>query len=150
MKVLRSTMYPPSIDEPITVVVSERSLRVSIEQAAAEVEQPGMFVVNDIFESFTADDVKLTLEGAERQRANAENERNMAISYYWNAATLTKVIEGGSLTNPQPAPLTVEQIQVVLRQLHRHPSYRKQTVMCVSRDFRFVTLHADGSIHLAP
>lgn len=151
MKVLRSTMYPPAIDEPVTMVVSERSLKVPVEQAAAEMEMPGMFVVSEIFEvAGTADELRISIEGARRERDAATDERNMAISYYWNAAQLARVVEGGILGNPRPAPLAAKQIEVVLRQLAKHPSYRKQTIACVSRDHMLVRLESDGAISILP
>lgn len=150
MKVLRSTMYPPSIDEPITIVAAAPSLKVSVEEAAAGMEQPGMFVVSDIFE--LPDDTqepRLSVEGMKRQMTCSEDERNMAICYYWNAAQLARMNPGGGLANPSPAPLSVKQLEVVLRQLSKHPNYQKQTVICVSKDRRVVQI-LGGTISINP
>lgn len=151
MKVIRSTMYPPDINAPVTIIASQRSLRVPVEQAAAEMEQPGVFVVSDIFGMpDSADEVKVSMEGARRERAAANAERNMAISYYWNAAQLARMAEGGVLANPRPAPLSAKQIEVVLRQLAKHPSYRKQMIACVAKDLKLVRLETDGTISVLP
>lgn len=149
MKVFRSTLYPPSIDDPITVVAALSSLAEPVEQVMADMERIGEFVVSEVFEvPDDTQDPRLTVEGMKRQIANAADERNMAISYYWNAVKLGLLVEGGALFNPSPAPLSVDQIRTVLRQLHKHPSYNKQIITCISKDIRVVRLYPSGDINV--
>lgn len=132
-KAVRITMYAPHDLSPTTVVIMERDIDNGMTVAElcdhhARVAMPGTFCVFDTFE--TEDDmVRASIHAGERIRP--EDERNMAISYYYNAAMLRQVADGGVLTNPAPAPLTVEDITAVLKALAFHPNYSSdKTIQC--------------------
>lgn len=148
--ILRSSMYhPDDLPHPITVVCRAQALKVPVEEAAASMEQPGMFVVNDIFETpADVDDPHAVILGVKRLKDSTrlEEECNMAISYYWNAMQLPKIMKGGALANPRAAPLCAEQLKVVLRQLRKHPSYNGQRIIMFSRDGEAVMMDPSGEI----
>lgn len=154
-KILRSSMYRHGWDkQPVTVVVRARDLRTSPEKAAEEMEavSPGAFVVSDIFEvddEVYNDPVKATFAGMRRldDSARLDTEMNMALCYYWNANALDRLNSGGVLTSTRPAPLTEDQLSIVLRQLSRHPNYKQQRIMQYARNGRRVTFH-DGKIEV--
>lgn len=134
-KAIRITMYAPHDLSPTTVVIMERDIDngMTVEELCdhhARVAMPGTFCVFDTFE--TEDDmVRASVHAGERIRQ--DDERNMAIAYYYNAALLRQVGEQGVLMNPRPAPLTVEDITTVLKALALHPNYRPtQTVQCTT------------------
>ncbi len=149
MKAARISMYGPDL-EPVTAVMLEDQIRVSIEELVGEQRiLPGGYVVCDVFE--TGDDgegetrvMRATLEAVHRQEVSLDYEKNAAMLYHWNAMTLERVSEGGVLTGTLPCPLRVETIIDVLEQLAKHPAYRGQLVMAISEDQQFVTMR-DGT-----
>ena len=149
MRAVRVSMYGPDL-EPITAVLVEDQLRVTIDEAVAgQRTLPGGYVVVDEFE--TDDDgepearvMRATLEAANRQAERADYEKNAAMLYHWNGMTLQRVSEGGVLTGTLPCPLDAETIVDVLVQLASHPLYRGQLVMAISEDEQFVTMR-DGT-----
>ena len=132
MKILRATMYSPDL-EPYTVVLQETYLLVPIEEAIESSVMPGCFTVTDVFE--VADSMNLleaTLESTRRLETRAERERNMAMLYYWDAAQFAHLNPGGVLTSTRPAPLSVKEVEITLKQLAQHPEYRNQTILCIT------------------
>jgi hypothetical protein len=128
---------------PVTAVLVEDQIRVTIEQAIAEQKiLPGGYVVCDPFET-DGDVMRATLEAAQRQAERAEDEHMAALLYHWDAAALERVAEGGVLTATEPAPLDAATIIDCLEQLAHHPSYRHQLVVSISRDMEIVTMR-DG------
>src|SRR5262245_8668071 len=129
MKVLRSTVYPPE-GVPLTVVMRDTDIKVPVEQAATMNQPPEALVVHDIF---TVEDgssiVEATFEGEERARLQRKHENNMAVLFYYNAAQLERIVDGGVLVNPAPAPLSADNIAAVFDQLREHPSYTNQRVV---------------------
>jgi hypothetical protein len=150
MKVLRCTMYPsPDPKDAVTVTISEKSGIEPLDKIATRMLMPGTFVVSDIFEvPDTTDELHIALLGMKRleDSARAQDERNMAISYYWNAMQLKKLAPGGTLANPKPAPLYGTQIEMVLLQLVKHPDYYGQTIMCIASDHEMVIINRNGTI----
>jgi hypothetical protein len=145
--VLRSTLYTsPDDRSPFTLVVRASDLARPIREAADTLERDAAawgFVVNDIFEvgdGVYADAVRTTLTGSGRLDGERKtDERHMCISYFWNLDQLERVNPRGVLVNPGCAPLTVDQLQVVMRQLARHPHYKDQTLIFRARDNQVVT-----------
>lgn len=139
-QVLRCTIYEDPF-HPLTWIVRGIDLDVAIKNAALDFEMihTEVFVVTDIFdvtEDEFNDEAKLIHRGLSRLKDSAREleERNMAISFYWNAAQLRFVSEEGLLANPSPAPLSVEQLKTIARQLRAHPNYKKQTITMVTRE----------------
>jgi hypothetical protein len=135
-------MFPPGGETPITMVMREEDLKVSLEEAAKEQEEiPGAFVICDIFEipgEPTIEDV--TFKALELQQAAAEREQHMALTYYFEAAYLPRTPPGGVLTMTKPAPLSTDDLVVPLRQLAHHPDYDNHTVIAISHDHKIVEL----------
>jgi hypothetical protein len=134
MKILRMTFFNPAdIHHPITLGLVH--VREPMEEAAREVVERGTFAIIDVFEA--PDDTEhpeLLAARRVQDSVRFEEECNMAISYYWNASHLKITREGGVICNPKPAPLSVEQVKEVQRQLKLHPDYKGQKFLMFARD----------------
>lgn len=133
MRWLRSTYWSPEL-KPTTVVVSEADVTVPLDEISVPMET-AMFVKDEIFE--LADDVSVagaTLFATELCRKNLRNERNQAIMYYWIAMQFQRVRERGVIASPKWAPLSVDEMKAVHKQLIEHPHYRDQTLLAFAED----------------
>lgn len=146
MKVLRCSIYESPTAPPLTIVTRACDLHEPVEVAARDLEtmHPGTFIVVDIFDVEPAVyDSELASVHAGMQRlkdsVRALDERNMAVSYYWNAMHLKITSREGALANPNRAPLSKAQLEVVMRQLVRHPNYQAQHIFMISKDGDVVT-----------
>ena len=141
-RILRASMYPPGGDPPVTIVLREVDLTMPIEEAAKlNDEMPGGFVITDIFELPGNPSIEqATFKAIELANAAQEREQDMALTYYYEASYLRNVAPGGVLAMTQPAPLSVEDLAVPLRQLANHPEYRNHTIVGISMDGKIVEL----------
>jgi hypothetical protein len=148
VKAIRVSMYPPHPPhDPTTVVVREQDITVSIEDLVQQTAagQPGVFHVFDQFDS-NDDIVRTSIHGAERIR---DEERNMAVLYYWLASFLPRMNPSGYLATKDPAPLGVVDIETTLAELAKHPNYRPDvTVRVRAKDGSLVDL-LDGKTLVA-
>jgi len=143
MKVLRSTMYEPSAIVPHpTAIAREADLKLPIDEAILGMEMPGVLVLGEVFESDIEDKTLLTQEALKRYMPRREREENQALLFYWDAEMLERTRPTGIISGTQPAPLNVEEITTVLRQLAKHPSYKGQTVIAISEDYKMVRMKA--------
>lgn len=131
MKAIRFTHFI-SGGEPATIVVTERDLAVSVDEAITQMlDVPGedhrYFTAWEVFEVTSFEEA--VIEGAQRAAERAERESNMAILYGWDAAQLSRITPGGLLSTKSPSPLNREEVVMVLSQLKRHPNYDNQTVI---------------------
>lgn len=137
MKVLRVTVYSPLPDLlPTSMIVREVDLRGDIADAVqSQQDAPGMFVITDVFEADAGAEIEdVTLVAIQRQTEAVMVERDMAVLFYWDAAHMSRVKKGGTISTSKPAPLTHEQVTTVLLQLANHPDYDGHTVICHTRD----------------
>jgi hypothetical protein len=152
-KVLRSSLYLTPESRPVSVVMREQDATRPLEDVADEMNKVACsgFVINDIFE---VDDEtyqnfpKCVVAGINRLAHNSVRsieEKRMAIAYFWNASMLSIASANGVLANPKPAPLSVEQLKVVARQLCRHHSYKGQVIIMIANDGDIVRIK-DGMI----
>lgn len=142
MKALRMTFFSPELD-PVTTVVLEDSLTKEIKEAAREIEESaaGAFVITDIFNVPDGSDLVYTgLTAQQRASDRIERERDMALTYYYDAGQFGMLGVGGTLTMTRPAPLSAAELEVPLRQLARHPLYRDFIVMAISEDARLIRM----------
>lgn len=145
MRILRYTMYSPDL-QPVSPIVRDIDMTVLLEEAAYL--QPGMFAIIDIFEMPDNSTLEQCIAGGlERMHERIDDERNMAMHYYWHAQQLMFAISTGVIANTRPAPLTADQLKVSLEQLATHPDYRRQTIRSIADDGTFVVL-ADGRVDL--
>lgn len=151
MKILRTSFYhllsisagECSISSAETFVVLEKDLTVSAEQYLKDLPRtPGLFSVTEAVDSPDMDLVTATAWIANYVQERRDIERDMAILYYWDAQMLRMLNAGGPCVNTRPAPLTVEQIQVVFEQLKHHPNYTGNTVLTIAKDLTPVQLRA--------
>jgi hypothetical protein len=143
MKALRSTIYM-SPSEAKTMFVREDALAAPIsDTTTAEVEVPGAFVISEVFEIDASIDMSALAKIAQQKlRVRARREQDQATLYYWDMHALAHVRADGVLTATEPAPLSVDEIKVVLRQIAKHPMYEGQIVMAISEDLKIVRMKA--------
>lgn len=144
MRVMRASTYPPDSLEPITIVMRQSDARMPLEEIAAD--EFG-FTFLDIFEMDGTPSIReATLEAARRSTGNFDDERNMAIMYYWLWSQFPTLAKGGIMMSDIPAPLTVEQIHYVHRLLRRLPDYQNFTFMTFAKDGTPVTTSPEEQI----
>lgn len=132
MKVLRATRYAPDLNA-ITMVIREPDATMPLEEVGGE--EFG-FLISDIFEMDEGTSTETcTLMAHDRMLWRAEDERNMALLYYWTFAQFRILKPGGVVISTEPAPLTEEQIRYVWKQLAN---------LDECDDYRFTTLTAEG------
>lgn len=154
MRALRTSAFPMPGGPPLTMVVVEDSLKVSIEEAASghRTLQPGVFVITDIFDvqDPTGDPDQDTILATTQAMRNmdAETEANMSVLYYYDAGALRVARE--AVFSTKPAPLTVEQITTVFEQLAYHPDYNGQVVKTFTEDGTIVSLSNGHVTHMPP
>jgi hypothetical protein len=141
MRILRSVMVTPMPElERMMVVVRDVDMAVPLEEINATGEFG--FVLEEIFEM--PDDTSIlnaTIE-AER-RTNPEDERNMAILYYWTHMHFVMLKPGGIVMSTQPAPLSEEQIRYVWGMLASLTDYEGYNFKTITKDGRSVTFKED-------
>lgn len=148
-KALRTTAYSPEL-ESATIVMLEDQLKAGLTLDDLHQPQPGVLLIFDEFET-DGDVAAAALEAAMRQAAHTDDERNLAVWYYWNAQQLAMLKPGGSLANPAPAPLSTKMLVHGMKQLKLHPSYQRQAVISLSDDGTTVVLNREGEIEqMAP
>lgn len=132
MKWLRATMWKPDLTT-MTVIVSAADVTVPLEEIGHP-DGADMLTVDDIFELESDDLAYATQVAGRRAHIAKDDERNMAILYYWLVGHMRIVKEGGVLGTEKPAPLSTDAIKVVFRQLMEHPQYRGFTLQATSND----------------
>jgi hypothetical protein len=145
MRVVRATVYVTP-DNGKTLILRADALKVSVEKYVEEMQYGegagGALVICDVFDHPTEDPLpyEITKASWDRYLDQRERERNQAILYFWDAAQLPRIRAGGFLSGTTPAPLTVEEIHTVLRQLAKHPDYNAQTIQVISEDAKLVRM----------
>ena len=139
MKAFRSTCYG-SPSKSKTVFIREDALAAPIsEDTLTELEVPGAFVVSEVFEIDESIDMLALAEIAQQKlHARAKREQAQALLYFWDTHALERVRANGVLAGTEPAPLNVDEIKIVLRQIVKHPLYEGQSVIVISEDLKFV------------
>lgn len=135
MRVLRSSMYSPAL-APMTVVIRDSDVTDTLESIrfGAIGHEPDAFVVTDLFETIDGGIDQATAFAMIRMEERAEDERNMALQFYWATAQFQLLSGGGTLIMPEPAPLTPEQVRIVFEQIAKHSDYDHQSVQATAKD----------------
>lgn len=145
MKVLRTTLYTPGGGQ-LMAVVREQDVTSFSEVLAGRPEDA--FLTHEVFDvpdDFSFEDC--VAEAGRRWTPEiALRERNMSVSFFWNADKLGIVNPGGVLANPGRAPYNADACRQVLIQLKAHPNYHGQTVVTHAADGTIVSLLRDGAI----
>lgn len=139
MKILRATRFAPDLSS-VSIIMREPDAVMPLEEIGGE--EFG-FLITDIFEMDGEPSTEIATHMAEDRRLwRAEDERNMALLYYWTFAQFPLLTKGGMVASTEPAPLSEEQIRYVWNQLATLDEYR---------DFYFTTLTFEGvRIHHQP
>lgn len=142
MRALRVSLYPPDGAEPVSIFGMETDYQVPLEDVAAEqTKLGGAFHVIRIIDVDTDDRKAVTSQLIADQQERSERERAQALMYWWDAGQFGLLNDHGVLTASLPAPLSVDEIRDVLLQLAKHPLNRDFTIISISEDRQFVTLH---------
>jgi hypothetical protein len=166
MRVLRLSMWAAPDQPPITTVMRDSDLRMSVEETIEElfaeppeapaIERPidnpvfgGVFFVYEVFDMQNDEIMQATAEATRRMERRALTEQNMAVLYFYNTQALRPVQENGHLINPKPAPLNVTDIEMALKQVAKHPNYQHQRVVTTSHDGVVVEMQ-NGDIKKMP
>lgn len=142
MKILRITIYPPDVEEQ-TMVLNEDDFEVSVEElcSQAKKENRNCLVIcrerdfdGDLaFEEAVMETVTLW------QLTQRSSEMNQALLYYWCISFFPVVWHGGLITGTKPAPLTVEEIAEVFRQLATRSDFKGFNLQTISFDYKLVS-----------
>jgi hypothetical protein len=143
-------MYPPpGLGQPITVVLRESDLNVSLVEAIEKARSPldpPVFVVVDTFGVPNGTSIEsATFEAKRRLDERTQAEGNMAVGYYWYAEAMARCTAIGVVSGTKRAPLGVGDLAYVAEALARHPEYKHQTLIQIARDGRIVRL-VDGKV----
>lgn len=139
MRILRQSAFASPDMPPVTTMIRESDAPDTLESVRERMLAPDLLVVSDIFETEDlVTEVEMVAEGM--ARIDAERESNMAVLYFHDLEALRITKPGGLLTTNRPAPLSEDQIRVVLDQLARHPNYEGQTVVVHDENMKPVTL----------
>lgn len=160
MRVLRLSMWAAPDAPPMSTVMRDCDLRMSIEDTikamteeppASVIERPvdnpvfeSVFFVYETFDMQNTEIEAATVEAKRRLAKREVEERNMAVLYFYNIQALKIVQAGGVLINPKPAPLNANDIEMALSQVASHPNYRGQKVVTNSYEGVVVELTSDG------
>ena len=151
MLVLRSTMYPPpgTGNGPITTVLRETDLNCPLAEAIARMTAPldlPLWVVADTFVVPPGTSIEsATFEAQRRAGERYEDEKNMAIAFYWYLGALLRTVDAGVVSATLPAPLDADALRGVAVALAKQPAYRRQTLIQIACDGRIVRL-ANGEV----
>jgi hypothetical protein len=138
--VVRLTHWPHP-DAPMTVATTENDLTVTpVEMIERMLAAREGFFTHEMFEAPVDDIVLAGVECARRAEAAYDDERNMAIAYFWYANTCRMVHPDGQIISDKPAPLTREQVAWVFRSLAHHPYYKGQRVHVPLPDGTFIEM----------
>jgi len=135
MKAIRITHWSPGPQyAPLTMAAYADSFKVPVEEID---DIDGVLTITDVFEA-EPDLETFTLAQVAMRRAHRthDDERNMAILYYWTLQHFRIMRPRGTIATIDPSPLSVEQIKTVFAQLGKAPGYR---------DFTFATTSQDGT-----
>lgn len=131
MKVLRVTRFAPDLSS-ITMVFRQQDAIMPLEEIGGE--EFG-FTITDIFDMEDGETELAAHMANDRMLWRAEDERNMALLYYWTFAQFRILKPGGMVLSTEPAPLTEEQIRYVWKQLAN---------LDECDGYRFTTLTSEG------
>lgn len=140
--VVRLTHWP-HIDMPTTIATTEDDLKVTpVEAIEQMLEARQGFFTYETFASENSEIVSATVECAQRAEAAYDDERNMAIAYFWYANACKMTHPHGQVISDKPAPLTREQMAWVFRSLAHHPDYKGQRIFVPLQDGTAITMQS--------
>jgi len=151
MRVLRIRGWPfPTAEGAMTSILREQDLKVPIEQAQQSLKEAAgdAFASSTIFEMSEDSNIDCINQAVdELDSVNEFLETNMAILFHYTAQMLDKVGPGPDVfvVARRRAPLALEYVTDVLRQLKRHSKYKGQTIFAVEQDGNAIAMR-DGDV----
>lgn len=151
-RAIRLTLYDTHDDPaPVTSVVTEDDITVSLEELIEDSKYKTStgFVAHQVLPVRPGErgsSPSLVQRMLKHQQKRDEQERHQAMLYYWDAAQFARLNPGGVLSATKPAPLSIEEITDVLKQLYARADYDGFTIIVLSDDMTLLRLNADGSI----
>jgi hypothetical protein len=150
MRLVRIVNFVVFGQMPIIAVVKKDDLTVSPEELISTWKQKDAttLIIADemeIADSATDDEVGEAMMHRLTERLQLEG--NMAAVFAWATAHFAKKAATTGLSMVSDSPLTVEELELVLKQLAVHPEYAGHTVVTYSKDHKAVCL-VGGNIQL--
>lgn len=137
MKVLRMTVFIDPGLEPMTTITRDSDFKDSLQSVRDE-----MIAFSE--ETFVAHDAVVeAMKRFDKQRA-----RDMALTYFWNRDALQRMKSTSVMTMTRPAPLSVNELKQVLKQIHRCRDWRGIKIIQIAEDLQLVTLTSKGEIEV--
>jgi hypothetical protein len=122
-------------DKAMTVATTENDLKVTVVEAIeGMLDARHGFFTYETFDAPVDDIITATAECVRRAEEAREDERNMAIAYFWYANALRVTRPEGCVISNKPAPLTREQMAWVFRSLAYHENYKGQDIYVPLQD----------------
>lgn len=148
MRLLRTTLYfDPAAERFVTTVLRECDLTDTLESARVRYLTPGALIVSEIFEMEGEPSVEeATVVGAQRHTERLGRERDQAVLYYWLIFQWERLRPGSVILMDRPAPLSREEMAVVLEQLAMHPGYKQFRIVGVDQTEQVISLNREGKI----
>jgi hypothetical protein len=128
-------------DMATTVATTERDLGVTpVEMIEQMLDARLGFFTHEMFDAPVDDIITATAECVRRAEEVHEDERNMAIAYFWYANALRMTHPDGRVISNKPAPLTRERMAWVFRSLAYHENYKGQGIHVPLQDGTFIEM----------
>lgn len=130
--------------EPLVTAFSPAELTIPLEDFYEQAKKPGSLLILDFFEAASLEmrDIGPALEARNAERE--EEERHMAMLYFWSLSQLRLLQPRGLLAMPNPAPISADNIVLVLEQVADAPAYKHQTITAIAEDGRVIHM-SDGN-----
>jgi hypothetical protein len=149
MRLVRIVNFVAFGQMPVIAVVRKDELTVSVEELISTWKQKDpttLILVDEMEVQDDASDEQVGKAMADRFAEKIQTEGNMAAVFVWAASNFARLTPlTGVMSMKSLSPLTVEELEIVLKQVIRHPAYAKQTVVTFSKDGRVVRV-VNGTI----
>jgi hypothetical protein len=130
-------------DAATTVATTSKDLKVTpVEMIEEMLDARHGFFTHEMFDAPVDDIITATAECVRRAEEAHEDERNMAIAYFWYASALRVTRPEGRVISDKPAPLTREQMAWVFRSLAYHEHYKGQDIYVPLQDGTAIEMKA--------
>lgn len=135
--------YQMGFERPAVTIMRIDDLTVPIEEATTN--QPGVFMVHDVFDYPDGPLDNAIALGMMRTEERQRREDDMATLYHYTGDLLRAMKDSG-VVGSRPAPLSADEIATVLKQLADHPDYDHQTLVVPSGEEGVIVEMKDGIV----
>lgn len=126
--------------KPLVTAFDSDELTIPLTDFYEEAKKPDILLILDVFEIQSKDPNEIVKALGARNEERDEVEHHMAMLYFWARGQLRLLSPHGTLGMPKPAPLSAEEMSMVLKQLAHSKQYQHQTVVGLSKERRQVVM----------